>query len=81
MFVERHLWCWLCDVAGAGTFSPHLLVLGELLHPIDPAGWHDVPTEPCLVFKPTCDSLDGKYATVIVIILDLVVVHSKSLDP
>jgi hypothetical protein len=74
MFVERHLWCWLCDVAGAGTFSPHLLVLRELLHPID-------PTEPCLVFKPTCDSLDGKYATVIVIILDLVVVHFKSLDP
>jgi hypothetical protein len=51
MFVERGLWCWLCDVAGAGTLSPYLLISRELLHPIDPAGWNNVPTKPCLIFS------------------------------
>jgi hypothetical protein len=37
MIVKRGLWCWLCDVAGAGTLSL-LLILRELLHPI-PLGW------------------------------------------
>jgi hypothetical protein len=83
IFVERGLWCWLCDVTGAGTLSPYLLISRELLHPIDPAGWNNVPTKPCLIFKPTRDSLDDKHAVVVhvVIVLGLVVVHSKSLDP
>jgi hypothetical protein len=53
----------------------------ELLYSINPAEWHVVPTQPWLIFKPTCESLNDKHAAVVVILLDLVVVRSKPFDP